>query len=123
MRAGLSCGGGAAPKVPAALPGRSWLCPGGVFERGQEGLDGGDGLVDQDGERGSALLGYPSAGGGKQYGGEHEGDELELVIVGGAAGAVGEQLGQEVDSPALLAGVTSFEGRDGRDEPHTREGE
>ena len=62
-------------------------CSGGVFDRGQEGFDGGDGLVDRDSERGSALLSYPSAGGGEQDGGEHEGDEFELVIVGGAAGA------------------------------------
>jgi hypothetical protein len=60
-----------------------------VLERGQQGLDGGDGLVDQGGERGSALFGYPSAGGGEQDGGEHERDEFELVIVGGAAGADG----------------------------------
>jgi len=66
-----------------------------VFERGQEGFDGGEGLVDQDGERGSALFGYPSAGGGEQDGGEHEGDEFELVIVDGAAGTAGEQAGQE----------------------------
>jgi hypothetical protein len=46
------------------------------------------------------LPGYPTAGGGEQDGGEHEGDELELVIVGGAAGAAGEQVGQEVDGPA-----------------------
>jgi hypothetical protein len=35
------------------------------------------------------LFGYPSAGGGEQDGGEHERDEFELVIVGGAAGADG----------------------------------
>jgi hypothetical protein len=46
-----------------------------------------------------------------------------LVIVGGAPGAVGEQAGQEFDGSAFLAGVTSFEGRDGRDEPHTGEGQ
>src|SRR6516164_11182689 len=107
---------------PRPLLGRSWRCSGGVFERGQEGLDGGEGLVGQYGERGSALFGYPSAGGGEQDGGEHEGDEFELVIVGGAAGAAGEQAGQEIDAPALLAGVTSLEGRDGPDEPHTGEG-
>ena len=43
-------------------------------------------LVDQAGERGSALFGYPSPGGGEQDPGEHERDKFELVVVGGAAG-------------------------------------
>ena len=52
-----------------------------MFERGQQGFDGAEGLVGQRGERGGALFGYPSAGRGEHDRGQHVGDELARKVV------------------------------------------
>ncbi len=81
-----------------------------MLERGQEGFDGGDRLVDQSPERNGAAVGCPALGGGEQNGDERGRGELDLIVVGGSPGAAGQQAGDQADGSALLPGVAGIEG-------------
>ncbi len=88
----------------------------GVLERGQEGFDGGDGLIDQGLERDGSPVGCPAPGRGVQDGDERGRGELDLIIAGGSPGAIGQQAGDQAGASALLAGIAGVKGRGLSDE-------